>query len=75
MEAGLLELGRLLGVSHKVGYLMSYWVLPVSCIPVSCTMVQQLTNLERQTQEWISKIKEFDGKLNKGFSAASSIGF
>ena len=41
-NAGLGEdlLGRWLGVSHKVGQLMSYWVLTVSGHVVSATTVQ-----------------------------------
>ena len=41
------DLGRWLGVSHRVGPIMSYWVLPRSGIPISCTTVQRLTNLEK----------------------------
>ena len=41
------QIGRWLGVSHKVGQLMSYWILPVSGIPISCVTVQRLTNLEQ----------------------------
>jgi hypothetical protein len=41
-DAGLgeIKLGRFLGVSHHVGSLMSYWVLPASGIPISRTTVQ-----------------------------------
>ena len=37
---GEVEVGRWLGVSHRVGQLMSYWVLPESGIPISVTTVQ-----------------------------------
>ena len=52
-NAGLGEpnLGRWIGVSHKVGQLMSYWVLPVSAIPISCVNVQRLTEAEKQTDK------------------------
>ena len=45
------ELGKWLGVSHRVGQLMSYWILPISGIPISLTTVQQLTHPERETEE------------------------
>jgi hypothetical protein len=45
------ELGQWLGVSHRVGPLMSYWILPQSGIPISCTTVQRVANLEQQTDE------------------------
>jgi hypothetical protein len=37
---GEVEVGRWLGVSHRVDQLMSYWVLPESGIPISGTTVQ-----------------------------------
>ena len=39
------KLGRFLGVSHSVGSLVSYWVLPSSGIPIARTTVQRVTNL------------------------------
>ena len=56
---GLVELGRWLGVSHRVGQLMSYWILPTSGIPISCTTVQKLTELEKQTDEWKRRMDSF----------------
>ena len=52
-DAGLGEnkLGRFLGVSHHIGSLMNYWVLPASGILMSITTVQQVTNLESQTEQ------------------------
>ena len=62
---GEIQLGRWLGVSHKVGQLMSYWVLPISGIPISCVTVQRLTNLEQETQAWQSKMSEFTLSITK----------
>ena len=66
-NAGLGEscIGRWIGVSHKIGQLMSYWIMPVSGIPVSCTTVQRLTTLEKQTDEWKQRMSEYDEKLGK----------
>ena len=52
-NAGLGEtkLGRWLGVSHRVGTLMSFWVLTEECRVMSRTTVQRVTNLELQTDE------------------------
>ena len=63
------ELGRWLGVSHRVGPLMSYWILPSSGIPISCTTVQRLTELEKQTDEWKRRIKEYDDTIEKKLDA------
>ena len=50
-RTGMTKLGRFLGVSHHVKSLMSYWVLPVSGIPISRTTVQMVTNLESETNQ------------------------
>ena len=66
------ELGRWLGVSHRVGQLMTYWILPESGIAISCGTVQRLTRLEQQKAEWQSRMKAFEDKLSQRFDAASS---
>ena len=50
--AGLGEkkLGRFLGVPHHIATLMSYWVFPASGIPISRTIVQQVTSLYSQIE-------------------------
>jgi hypothetical protein len=47
---GEIELGRFLDISHSVGSLMSYNILPRSGIPVSRTTVQRVTKLEKETE-------------------------
>ena len=69
---GVPEVGRWLGVSHRVGQLMSYWILPESGIPVSCTTVQRITNLEKQTDEYKERMKYFDVKLEQKWAVQSS---
>ena len=39
------NLGRSHGISHHIGFLMSYWVLPASGILMYRTTVQRVTNL------------------------------
>ena len=48
---GETKLGRLLRVSHHIGYLMSYCILPAYGITMSITTVQRVTNLESQTEQ------------------------
>ena len=57
---GEVSIGRWLGVSHKVGQLMSYWILPESGKVISCTTVQRLSLAAQSTQEYSDRIKEFD---------------
>ena len=68
-EAGLREtrIGRFLGPSHKVGSLMSYWVLPKSGIPISITAVQRVTNLETQTDANKKRFEHYDKAINERF--------
>ena len=60
-DAGLgeVQIGKFLGVSHDVGSLMSYWILPISGIPVSRTSVQRLTLLEQNTEEIRLRMRNF----------------
>ena len=75
-NAGLGEtmLGRWLGVSHRTGGLMCYWILPMSGIPVSRTSVQRVTNLEMQTVENIARITEFDAAIKRKFKEDDDLG-
>jgi hypothetical protein len=66
------ELGCWLGVSHRVGQLMSYWILPTSGIPVLCATVQWLTVLDQQMEKWKSMIKSFDNGLEAKLEAISA---
>ena len=61
-NAGLGEtkLGHWLGVSHRVGSLMSYWVLTQKGNVISCTTVSRVTNLETQVDSTKSRLQEFD---------------
>ena len=42
---------------------MSYWILPVSIITISCTTVQRVTHLEKQTDEYKKRMSDFHNKL------------
>ena len=50
---------------------MSYWILPESGIPVSCTTVQRITNLEKQKDEYKSRMKNFGVKLEQKWTSQS----
>ena len=69
---GKIQIGRWLGVSHRVGKLMSYWILPESGIAISCTTVQRVTHLEKQTEEYKKKMKDFQDKLEGKWKVESA---
>jgi hypothetical protein len=66
-NAGLGEtkVGRWLGVSHRVGPLMSYWVLTREGQVLSRTSVQRVTNLELMTDENVKRCNEFDMSISE----------
>jgi hypothetical protein len=55
--------GRWLGVSHRIGNLMSYWILTSNGRVISRTTVQRVTNLEMTTTEVKQRIHEFDERI------------
>ena len=61
-NAGLGErkLGRWLGVSKRVGSLMSYWILTPKATVISRTTVQRVTNLEAEVEENKKRFQEYD---------------
>ena len=58
-------LGRWLGVSHRVGSGMSYWLLTKTGSVISRTTVQRVTNLERQTSDVKTECDEFDAEISR----------
>ena len=57
---GPTKLGRWLGVAHKVGGLMSYWVLTINCTVIARTTVQRVTSLEMQATHMKERTQAFD---------------
>ena len=70
-NAGMGEssIGRWVGVSHKVGMLMSYWILTISGHVISCVTVQRLTEDEKKTEEWKTLMSDYDKKISERLDA------
>jgi hypothetical protein len=64
---GVTSIGRWLGVSHRVGGLMPYWVLTMRGTVISRTTVQKVTNLHKETDKVKANISEFDIKISRPF--------
>ena len=62
---GELSINPCLDVSHKVRQAMSYWILPVSGIVISCTTVQRLTLSEKATNKWKAIMRYYDTKISE----------
>jgi hypothetical protein len=69
---GKIEIGKWLGVSHRVGKLIPYWILPESGIAISCTTVQRVTHLEKQTGEYKKRMSDFQKKLEGKWKVESA---
>ncbi len=76
-NAGLGEtsIGCWLGVSHRVGGLMLYWILTKNGTVQSRTTVQKITNLEKQTDEMKSAIQEFDTEISGQFKEEEDLNY
>ena len=57
--------GRWLGVSHRVGNLMLYWILTNHGRVISRTTVQRVTNLVMTTTEVKQRSQEFDNRIKE----------
>ncbi|KAI2511697.1 hypothetical protein MHU86_2763 [Fragilaria crotonensis] len=66
-NAGLGEtkVGRWLGVSHRIGTLMSFWVLTSSGKVLSRTTVRRMTQLETQLEENKTRMSDFSDHLTE----------
>ena len=69
VDAGLGEtkIGRFIGPYHRVGSLMSYWILPDSSISVSQTTVQRIRYLETCTDANKSILEVFYDAIQERF--------
>jgi hypothetical protein len=56
-------LARWIGVAHRVGQAMCYWLLPQSGIPITRTTVQPLSTIELQTDDIKEQLRTFDATL------------
>jgi hypothetical protein len=67
------KIGRWLGVSHRIGNLMSYWILTITGHVISQTTVQRVTNLELATDEVKSSCKDYDQRVAEQMNDANHV--
>jgi hypothetical protein len=60
---GMTAVGRWLGASHRVGGLMSHWMLMQGGAVISRTTAQRITNLEKETDEIKASMQEHDAEI------------
>jgi hypothetical protein len=54
------KLARWIGIAHRVGQSMCYWLLPKSGVPIARTTIQIVSPEEYQTENFQSKLCEFN---------------
>ncbi|CAJ1945328.1 unnamed protein product [Cylindrotheca closterium] len=69
---GVNHIGQWLGVSHRVGPMMTYWVLPKSGIPISVDTVQMVTKAEQQTDSVNQQMQRWAADVSKIVDAKST---
>ena len=64
-DGGSRRLGRWIGIAHRIGSDLCYWVLPETGVPMARTTVQHVTELDLKTDEIKEKVKVFESKLRE----------
>ncbi len=54
------QLARWIGIAHRVGQSMRYWLLPKSGVPIARTTIQKVSTEEHPTENFQSKLGEFN---------------
>jgi hypothetical protein len=54
-----------LGIAHRVGQAICYWILPSKGVPIARTTIQRIPKKERQTDHIISKLEELRKSIDK----------
>jgi hypothetical protein len=59
------ELARWMGVAHRVGSDMCYWLMPVSGVPVVNTTVQHVTSEDLRNVDIQAQVDDFNTRLHQ----------
>ena len=51
---------------------MSYWILPVSGIVISCTTVQRLTRFDKATDDWKAIMSDYNTRISERLDVKNS---
>jgi hypothetical protein len=59
------RLGRWIGVSHRIGQAMCYWILPKSANPISRSTVQPVTDEQMKMPETLEELQAYDLRVGE----------
>ena len=68
------KLGRWLGVAHRVGQAMCYWVLPPSGVTIARSTVQPVSADELATQDFTAELAKYDQDIAEKFADGNILG-
>ena len=64
---GMTAIIRWLGLYHRVGVIMSYWIMTQKGTIISRTKVQRLTSIEKETDKVKASVSEFNTGISRRF--------
>lgn len=67
------QLGRWLGVSHRRGPMLTYWILTPTSQIISCDSVQRVTNAEKDSDIVRASIDRFNNAVQPRLTAAAGV--
>ena len=67
------NLGRWLGVSHRIGQALCYWILPASGEPIARTTVRPWPAGDLQNQQKLQRLQEYDQSVRQRIDGADPV--
>jgi hypothetical protein len=71
--ADVKKLGRWLGVAHRVGQALCFWILPITGCPIARSTVQSVTGDEYGTDDFKKKLSDYDKEIHEKLSGDNEI--
>ena len=63
------QIARWLGIAHRVGQAMCYWILPISGVPIARTTIQEISKIELESEEVCRLLNAYDLEVNDKLGA------
>ncbi len=67
------HLARWIGIAHRVGQVMCYWLLPKSGIPIARTTILAVKEEELGTTEVRGQLADYDEEINRKLAVADQV--
>jgi hypothetical protein len=67
------NIAQWIGIAHRVGQAMCFWILPISGTPIARTTIQDISQEELITEEVKNLISKYDKAINEKFETQDSL--